>query len=265
MLDLSAYLVAGLALAVLAVGAWIAGLVKRDVSIVDTLWSLMFLVALLVYLAAAESLGERAPLMVVLVSVWAVRLSAHIAWRNHGQPEDRRYRAIRRNNEPNFALKSLYIVFGLQAALAWLLSLPLVAATAGGSALNALDYLGIALWLAGFAFETVADWQLARFKRDRRNAGEVLDRGLWAYTRHPNYFGEFLLWWGYFLIALGAGGWWTVFAPLLMSFLLLRVSGVALLERDIAERRPKYGAYARSTNAFFPGPRKRLSAAEPVS
>jgi steroid 5-alpha reductase family enzyme len=263
--DVSAYLTAGAALGVFALGAWIVSIIRKDVSIVDSLWSLMFLIALLTYLGTAESTGDRAAILVVLVAVWATRLSAHIAWRNHGQPEDRRYQEIRRNNEPNFALKSLFIVFGLQAALAWFIALPLIVAASGQSALNAFDYAGIVLWLAGFAFEAIADWQLTRFKADANNAGKVLDQGLWAFTRHPNYFGEFVLWWGYFLIALGAGGWWTIVAPLLLSFLLLRVSGVALLERDIATRRPEYDRYIRSTNAFFPGPRKRLHGVETLS
>jgi steroid 5-alpha reductase family enzyme len=265
MLDLTAFLLAGLVLAAVATGAWLISVIKHDVSIVDALWSLMFLAALLVYVLTTESVGIRAPIMLALVAIWAIRLSAHIAWRNHGQPEDRRYEEIRRNNEPNFAFKSLYIVFGLQAALAWVIALPLVVAATGQQPLTLLDYAGIALWLIGFSFEAIGDWQLARFKSNPANAGRVLDRGLWAYTRHPNYFGEFVLWWGYFLMAFSTGGWWTVVAPLLMSFLLLRVSGVTLLERDISARRPDYDAYVRSTNAFFPGPRKHPHRMETIS
>jgi len=265
MLDLSAYALAGAALVVMAIGSWLVSIVKQDVSIVDALWSLMFVVLLLVYSASIETLGSRAPLVLALVAIWAFRLSAYIALRNHGQPEDRRYRQIRYNNEPHFALKSVYIVFGLQAALAWVIGFPLAAAVTSQAPLGALDYAGVMLWLIGFAFETIGDLQLARFKRDPANSRRVLDRGLWAYTRHPNYFGEFVLWWGYFLLALGAGAWWTIFAPLLMTGLLLKVSGVALLERDIGTRRPEYEDYVRSTNAFFPGPRKRWGRAETAS
>ena len=265
MLDVDAYLVAGAALAAAAISGWLISLVKQDVSIVDALWSPMFLVMLLVYLALAERLGSRAELVLSLVAVWAIRLSAHIVWRNRGQPEDRRYRQIRSNNEPYFAIKSLYIVFGLQAALAWAIGLPLVAAATSQAPLNVLDHAGVGLWLVGFFFEALGDLQLARFKRNPENSARVLDRGLWAYTRHPNYFGEFVIWWGYFLIALGAGAWWSIFAPLLMTILLVKVSGVALLESDIGTRRPEYVAYMRSVNAFFPGPRKRLSGADTAS
>ena len=119
-----------------------------------------------------------------------------------------------------------------------------------------MDILGAALAIFGIAFESLADAQLAQFKADAANAGRVMDRGLWRYSRHPNYFGEFCVWWGFYVIALGAGGWWTVFSPLLMTLLLLRVTGVALLEKDIGERRPAYRDYIARTNAFFPGPSK---------
>jgi steroid 5-alpha reductase family enzyme len=164
---------------------------------------------------------------------------------------------MRRRNNPGFAWKSLYLVFGLQAILAWLIAMPLMAAVAGATPVGPLDYAGIALWALGMIFEAVGDWQLARFKADPANRGKVMDRGLWRYTRHPNYFGESCLWWGYYLLAVAAGGWWTLFSPVLMTFLLLRVSGVALLEKDIGERRPAYRDYMRRTNAFIPGPVRR--------
>ena len=265
MLDVAAYLLAGAAIATVAIVAWLISIAKNDVSIVDVLWSLMFLIVTLAYTITAVSLGPRAAIVLVLVAIWALRLAGHIAWRNHGQPEDRRYQAIRANNEPNFAFKSLYIVFGLQALLAWFIALPLVVAVTGSNALTPVDYAGTALFLVGFSFEAIGDWQLARFKSDPANHGRVLNRGLWAYTRHPNYFGEFVLWWGFFLIAASAGGWWTVASPLLLTFLLLKVSGVAMLERDISERRPDYAAYVQSTNAFFPGLPRRLHRMETTS
>jgi steroid 5-alpha reductase family enzyme len=203
--------------------------------------------------------------VLVFVALWAIRLAGHITWRHRGQPEDHRYQAIRRRNEPHFQWKSLYLVFGLQGVLAWIISLPLLAAIASQRDFGVLDLLGIVLWTTGFLFETVADWQLTRFKSDARNHGRVMDRGLWRYTRHPNYFGEFCVWWGFYLMALAAGGWWSIISPLLMSLLLLRVSGVALLEKDIAERRPAYRDYIARTNAFVPGSpraagRQRVSA-----
>jgi len=200
--------------------------------------------------------GPRAQLIVLLAALWAMRLSVYITWRNHGQPEDYRYQEIRANNEPNFRYKSLYIVFVLQAVLAWLISMPLAAAISGPPDIGLLDYLGVALFVVGLTFEAVSDWQLSRFRRDSANAGKVLDTGLWRFSRHPNYFGNFTLWWGFYLLALSAGGWWTVLSPLLMTFLLLKVSGVALLEKDISGRRPQYQKYILHTNAFFPGLRR---------
>jgi len=235
---------------------WVVSVVKRNVTIVDTLWSLLFVLAAVVYAGSVATPGPRAWLLLALVSVWGVRLAGYLAWRNRGQEEDRRYQAIRRRNEPNFALKSLWLIFGFQAVLAWVISLPLAGAIAGEAPLGALDVLGIVLWGVGVFFEAAGDWQLARFKRDPANAGRVMDRGLWRYTRHPNYFGDFCVWWGFYLIALSAGAGWTIVGPLIMSFLLLRFSGVRLLERDIGERRPAYAEYVRRTNAFFPGPRK---------
>lgn len=253
MLDVQAWLVSGAAIALAALAVWVVSVIRRDVSIVDSLWSLLFLLALVVYLAAGEMSGPRAWLVTVLVAAWALRLSVYITVRNHGKGEDYRYQAIRRNNEPHFWFKSLFIVFLLQGFLAWVICLPALAAVSGQTTPGPLDFLGVSLWLIGMYFEVVGDWQLARFRRSGREPGAVLDTGLWRYTRHPNYFGEAALWWGIYLLAAAAGAWWTVFAPLLMTFLLLRVSGVALLEKDIAERRPAYRDYIRRTNAFFPG------------
>jgi steroid 5-alpha reductase family enzyme len=257
MLDLHAWLVAGAAIALVAVLAWGVSVIRRDVSVVDSLWSLFFLLALLVYIATSDAAGPRTWLVTAMVTVWALRLSVYITVRNHGEPEDHRYQAIRRNNEPHFWLKSLFIVFLLQGFLAWVICLPALAAVSGqttpGPLTHSVFWLGAALWLFGMYFEVLGDWQLARFRRSEREPGAVLDTGLWRYTRHPNYFGEAALWWGIYLMAASAGAWWTIFAPLLMTFLLLRVSGVALLEKDIADRRPAYRDYIRRTNAFFPG------------
>jgi len=260
MFDPALYAAALLAVLAASAATWLASLVKHDVSIVDSLWSLMFLIAALVYAAGVPALGARAWLVLTLVAVWALRLSAYITWRNRGEGEDRRYQAIRRNNEPGFAFKSIYIVFGLQAVLAWIISLPLLAAVGSASPLTVLDYAGIVLWLVGFAFEAGGDWQLARFKADPANRGGVMDRGLWRYTRHPNYFGNACIWWGLFLFALSAGAWWAIVSPLLMTVLLLKISGVALLERDIGQRRPAYADYVARTNAFIPGPPRSNSA-----
>jgi steroid 5-alpha reductase family enzyme len=256
--DLTLYL-AGFAAALLfALGGWLVSLKTNDVSIVDSMWSLFFLLMASIFMIGAPEVVERGYLVFFLVAVWAVRLSLFIAKRNRGHGEDRRYQAIRADNEPGFRWKSLYIVFGLQAILAWVIALPLLAATLGQTPLGWLDYIALALWLTGLFFEAVGDQQLADFKSRPENAGRVMDQGLWRYTRHPNYFGEACIWWAYFLFALAAGGWWSVLSPILMTYLLLKVSGVALLEKDMHERRPAYRDYISRTNAFFPGPPKRV-------
>ena len=254
MFDLELY-AAGLAGALgMGIGAWLVSIPKRDVSIIDSLWSLFFLLMATIYVLFAPSVGERAYLVFFLVGVWAVRLSLHITRRNRGEGEDRRYQAIRADHEPDFWWKSLYLVFGLQAILAWIISLPLLAAVLSAGPLGWLDYAAALLWITGFFFEAVGDEQLVEFKRDPANRGKVMDRGLWRYTRHPNYFGEVCMWWGFWLFALAGGGWWSILSPLLMTFLLVRVSGVAMLEKDIGERRPEYANYVARTNALVPGP-----------
>lgn len=240
--------------AILAIAfvTWLVSLAKSDVSIVDSVWSLLILSAGIAYAVTLPREGPRTPLVLTLAVLWAARLAGYITWRNRGEPEDRRYQEIRARNEPHFALKSLYLVFLLQGVLAAIVSLPLLAAFASPGALNPLDALGSAVVLFGLVFETIGDWQLARFKGDPANQGKVMDSGLWRYTRHPNYFGEFCVWWGFFLIALAGGGWWAILSPLLMSVLLLKVSGVTLLEKDLGGR-PAYRDYIARTNAFFPG------------
>jgi steroid 5-alpha reductase family enzyme len=240
---------------------WLLSLARHNVTHVDSMWSLFFVVAAAIYGYGTGAFdGDAMPrycLVMSLVILWATRLFVYLTWRNWGPHEDHRYQAIRKNNEPHFWLKSLYIIFGLQAVLAWIVSLPLHGAIQSASELNWLDGLGAALMVFGLLWETIADWQLARFKANPENKGMVMDQGLWAYSRHPNYFGEFCVWWGFYLIACAAGAWWSLPAPLLMTLLLLKVSGVALLEKDIGERRPKYADYVARTNAFFPGPPKQ--------
>jgi steroid 5-alpha reductase family enzyme len=240
------------AIAALAVIAWALCTVRRNVGLVDVFWSLFFLLATVVYAAVAEPAGPRTMLLIVVVAAWALRLALHLGVRNWNAPEDRRYQAIRARNKPHFEWKSLYLVFGLQALLAWLVSAPLAASIASTQPLSTLDAIGALVAAFGLAFEAVADAQLTRFRRDPANAGQVLDHGLWRWSRHPNYFGEACVWAGFWLIALAAGAAWTVFSPLLMTLLLLRVSGVTLLERDIGERRPAYREYVARTSAFVP-------------
>jgi steroid 5-alpha reductase family enzyme len=236
---------------------WLASLVQRDVSLVDRVWSFIIAAPVVAYAWVLPSAGDtRFRVMAVLLVLWAVRLAAYVSWRNWGHGEDRRYQAIRARNEPNFSIKSFYLIFVLQAVLAWLVSMPFLAVLSRPVPWTAVDAIGAAIVAIGFVFEAVGDQQLASFKGDPANRGKVMDRGVWRYTRHPNYFGECCVWWGFFLMALSCGGWWSVVSPLVMTGLLLKVSGVALLEKDIGERRPDYREYIRRTNAFFPGPPK---------
>jgi len=243
----------------LALPAWVWSLLARDASLADRVWSLLVIAPALVY-ACAYGVDQRGALMLVLLLAWATRLAVHIVRRNRGHGEDRRYAAMRARHGPRFGLKSLYLVFGLQALLAWLIGWPLLAALAHPRELQLLDLLGALFAASGLLIETIADAQLARFLKEPHRADAVMDRGVWAWSRHPNYFGESCVWWGFAVMAVAAGAWataWCFTSPLLMLFLLLRVSGVALLEQGIAERRPAYRAYMASTSAFFPWPPRR--------
>jgi steroid 5-alpha reductase family enzyme len=250
----------GAALAMMTL-VWLASLVMRDASIIDVFWGLGFVVVAWVYLAAREARTLRGDVVVGLVTLWGLRLSLHILWRSRGRGEDYRYREMRERNPATFPLRSLVTVFWLQAVLLWAISAPLfqVQRGAGPAGLVLLDVVGLLLFAVGFVFEAGGDWQLARFKRDPGNAGRVMDRGLWRYTRHPNYFGDAVVWWGFFCFAAATpGSWWTVYSPLLMTLLLMRVSGVTLLEKKLHETKPAYRRYAEETNAFFPWfPRRR--------
>jgi steroid 5-alpha reductase family enzyme len=162
---------------------------------------------------------------------------------------------------PRFWLVSLFLVFGLQGIIMNVVALPVVAGQLDASPIGLWTVFGVALWTVGMLFEAVGDYQLARFKADSNNRGKVLDRGLWRYTRHPNYFGDFLVWWGIFFAALGQGSWWTAIGPLVMSILLVRVSGVSLLERSLKHSKEGYEDYMARTSAFIPWPPRNISSA----
>jgi steroid 5-alpha reductase family enzyme len=253
-------LAAGLALTLaFAYGAmlalWLASLRLRDASIVDVWWGPGFAALAALAYAIAPAPGPRGILLLVGVACWGLRLGAYLLWRNAGRGEDPRYAAMRRRHGARFARVSLLTVFAFQGTLQWVVSLPLLLAMLrpGSDALGALDALGAAIFAAGLFFEAVGDFQLARFKADPANRGRVLDRGLWRYTRHPNYFGDCLVWWGLWTIAASTPlGPLTIVSPLAMSFLLMRVSGVPLLERSLVRNRPDYREYQARTPAFFP-------------
>lgn len=241
------------AMLLFAVFGWLLSLYRDNVTHVDSMWSLFFLVAAAAYVCGLESINIRGSLLLGLLTLWALRLCVYLTWRNWGPHEDHRYAEIRSNNQPNFKLKSLYIIFGLQAVLAWIISLPILGALSSNTALNIFDVIGVCIVLFGLTWETLADWQLASFKQNSSNKGKVLSQGVWRYSRHPNYFGESCVWWGFCVLAFAGGAWWAFPSALLMTLLLLKVSGVSLLEKDIAERRPQYAHYIQTTNAFIPG------------
>jgi steroid 5-alpha reductase family enzyme len=252
----SIYLYSLYAIGLFAWLGWGLSLIRNNVTHVDSMWSLFFVIAGMATATLIDNYSARSALTLGLVTLWALRLFVYLTWRNWGPHEDSRYVQIRNNNQPHFWLKSIYIIFGLQAVLAWLISLVLFGAIASAAPINALDFLGAALFLFGFVWESIADWQLSAFKANTNNAGKVLNTGLWRLSRHPNYFGECCVWWGFYLIALAGGAWWAIISPVLMTLLLLKVSGVSLLEKTIAERRPAYVDYIKNTSAFIPSFRK---------
>ncbi|SEB13750.1 DUF1295 domain-containing protein [Variovorax sp. YR216] len=240
---------------------WVVSLAREDASLADRIWPLAICGAGLVQMALLPAAGgTRVPVMALLGIVWAARLGIFLTIRNWGHGEDRRYRALRERNMPGFGWKSLYLVFGLQAVLAWVVSAPFLVGAIGEAPWGWIDWAGAALTVFGVVFESIGDTQLARFKADAAHRGKVMDRGLWRFTRHPNYFGEACVWWGLWLMAVSGAGWagaWSAVSPILMTVLLLKVSGVVMLEKDMAERRPAYRDYIARTNAFVPGPPRR--------
>ena len=251
-------LAAALTIGLLMLVTWIISVVVNDASIVDIVWGLGFAIATgAAYVASPiDQTTDRQLLILVLVGLWGLRLTVYLGWRNLGKGEDRRYQAMRRKTPDSFWIVSLFKVFILQGILMWVVAVPPVASMTLDKPLWWLDWTGVGLWAVGLFFETTGDIQLARFKAQPDSKGKVLDRGLWRYTRHPNYFGDFCVWWGIYTVAAAAGLWWSIFSPLVMSALLIRYSGAGLLEKTITRRRPEYSAYIEKTNAFFPGPPK---------
>ncbi len=251
---LLSYLTVGSVIFGLMILLWVVSLILRNSSIVDIFWGLGFVIVTWVsYFLSPQGFEPRRLLLNILVSIWGLRLFLYILIRNWGKAEDFRYQKWRQQHGSIWGLRSLFQVFLLQGELLWLIATPLVWVQVSQAPANLiwLDYLAIPIWLLGFFFETAGDWQLRKFKANPANKGKVMDRGVWRYTRHPNYFGDAAQWWAYYLIAASAGGWWTVFSPILMTSLLLRVSGVSLLEKTL-ETKPGYKEYAARTSEFVP-------------
>ena len=260
-----------LGLTLLMTAAWAWSVKRKDAGVVDVFWGISFILVAAVSVVLGDAQGPRSLLLPLLVGIWGLRLSGYLAWRNlvahlhpggdMGELEDRRYRAMRTQHGKSFWWVSYFRVFALQAALVWFISLPiqLMHAIPGRTDLFWMDYLGLALFALGLFFEAVGDWQLGTFRLNPGSHGEVLKTGLWRYTRHPNYFGDFMVWWGLFVVAAASGApvTYAVLSPLLMTLLLLKVSGVALTERNIVGRRPRYREYIETTSAFFPLPPRK--------
>ena len=238
---------------------WMVSVRTRDVSIVDVAWGANgALIAILTFFLTDGALLRRF-LLTGMVTLWGVRLALHIALRKRGKGEDFRYAAMREAHGDAFPMRSLVTVFLFQAFLIWIIAIPVQVGQRSLVPMNLtpMDLLGSVLWVVGWGVEVTADRQLRRFLADPSSRGRVMDRGLWRYSRHPNYFGESLIWWGVFLVAAATpGGWVTVFSPVLMTYFLVEVSGVRLLEQALTERRAGYREYMQRTSPFIPWPRR---------
>lgn len=233
---------------------WIVSVLLKNASIVDPFWGATFVISGLYYFSETPD-GEpaRKLIVVILVMIWGARLSLYLLWRNWGKGEDFRYQAFRQRYGPErYWWISFFQTFMLQGILAWIISVPLLGAQVQGDPLNVLDFAAVVIWTIGFIFEAGGDLQLARFIRDPANRGKLLTTGFWRYSRHPNYFGDAACWWGFGLLSLAAGSYLAILGAAVMTFLLVRVSGVAMLERSLAVNKPGYEDYVRRTSSFIP-------------
>jgi len=252
---MSLFLQASLIILVLVTLLWIWSIAIKNVSIVDIFWGFGFVVINVFYALMTGEMHTRKILVLALVSIWGLRLALYLAKRNIGKGEDFRYQEFRRTYGPErYWWFSFFQTFLLQAVLMMIVALPLLgihANTTSGD-LNLLDYMGVAVWLIGFSFEAGGDLQLARFKRNSANKGKVLNTGFWKYTRHPNYFGDSAVWWSYAIFSVAAGGYWQVIGSVIMTLLIINISGVALLEKTLNDTKPQYREYIKNTSSFFP-------------
>ena len=246
---------ASIIILVLVTLLWIWSVFIKNVSIVDIFWGLGFVVVNAFYVFMSGELNTRKILILTLVSIWGLRLAIYLAFRNIGKGEDFRYKEFRRNYGPKrYWWFSFFQTFLLQGVLIMIVSLPLLGINSSASSgdLKLLDYLGIVVWLIGFTFEAGGDFQLARFKRDLANKGKVLNTGFWKYTRHPNYFGDSAVWWAYAIFSIAAGSYWQIIGSIVMTLLIIKISGVALLEKTLNNTKSKYREYIEKTSSFFP-------------
>ena len=234
---------------------WILSVYLRNVSIVDLFWGLGFIIVNALYIFSSEVINIRQIVLFVMVAIWGLRLSIYLAWRNIGKGEDFRYREFRRKfGESNYWWISYFQTFLLQGILMWIISVTLygVSMSSNETSLNIIDFTGILIWIIGFIFEAGGDFQMAKFKMNLLNKGKVLNTGFWRFTRHPNYFGDAAVWWGYGLLCIASGSPWYIIGSVIMTLLIIKVSGVALLEKTLKNQKPEYFAYIQKTNSFFP-------------
>jgi steroid 5-alpha reductase family enzyme len=234
---------------------WIWSVFIKNVSIIDVFWGIGFVFINAFYACKSGDLTARKLLVLSLVTIWGLRLAIYLAYRNYGKGEDFRYQEFRKNFGPNrYWWFSFFQTFLLQAALIMVISLPLIGiqTSTNSGALNALDYLGIFVWTVGFIFEAGGDYQLMRFQRNLNNKGKVLDTGFWKYTRHPNYFGDAAVWWSYAIFSIASESYWQVIGAVIMTLLIIKVSGVRLLEKTLKDTKPLYSDYVKKTNSFLP-------------
>lgn len=249
------YIQAFFVIMVLMTMLWIVSIIIKNVSIVDLFWGIGFVITSSFYFLKSDGNDTRKILIMALVALWGFRLSVYLAWRNIGKGEDFRYREFRKKyGEKRYWWISFFQTFLLQGVLMWLISAPLLGAQFYGTekTTGILDYIGITFWITGILFEAGGDFQLAVFKANPANKGKVLNSGFWRYTRHPNYFGDSAVWWGYGFFCLAAGSWLPLLGSILMTVMIIRVSGVFLLEKSLKEQKPQYKEYIEKTSAFLP-------------
>ncbi|MSZ16209.1 MAG: DUF1295 domain-containing protein [Actinobacteria bacterium] len=253
-------LIAAITIAIIMVSTWLLSVIIKNASIVDIVWGAGFAITSWVLALTVDGDSGRQVLLAIMVGLWGTRLAVYLAKRNIGHGEDWRYKAMRKKAGKKFPFSSLITVFGLQGVLMWVVSLPVQFGNGDSSpGVGPLAVIGIMVWLVGLSFEAIGDLQLSRFKKNPANAGKVMDTGLWSLTRHPNYFGDALLWWGIGIVGAETGSGVIGFVgPLVMTFFLLRVSGVPMLERSLSKRREGYAEYVARTSPFFPRPPKKI-------
>ena len=235
------------------IALWAVSLQLKNASIIDIFWGLGFVVSFwLTYIQAPHNNHIVPTLLGVLVTAWGLRLAIHILLRSFGKGEDKRYAKFRTDNGPHWWWSSLFKVFLLQGLLIWLISAPISIMQASPNPIGLLSTIGLFVWIIGFVFEAGSDWQLMRFKSIPANKGKLLTTGLWKLSRHPNYFGDATQWWAFWLISVTQTTWWTIFSPILITILLLKVSGVPITEKSMRRETSDYKDYIDTVPAFIP-------------